>query len=681
MTRNEEISMIIRLRQARKFAADLKRSAKNVREWGDEAERSGDKVGEFNKGVTAMRNVLGFVKPLALVAALGGLVQILGAAAAGAVALTAALLPLGNAFIMLPAVMLASKQAMKVWELATMGVMDAVGGLNDMLDPEKFAALTPAAQDLAIALDNMKGPLLQWQEIAQAALFPDLIAALRVLTPLMSKLEPVIGMTASALGDLVAFATALGVTMGDDLVALGTMNVGLITSLGEAGILLAGALVQILLAAEPFITWMATGIRVWAESFALWAEGARHGGELASVFDRAREVMVAWGHFLRPLGSLLRAVLLAALPTGILLLEMMGAAAQRTADFLGTVQGQTALRDFFEQALPAIVEMGRLVGALFMGLVSLAATPGLSDMIRQVRVDLLPALGELIGVTTAELLPVLIDLAVNLAKLFATLGEHSGLLFMLVGGISALAAGFTWLITNVPGFGELVALFLGFAGVMGTIGIVSFLSNLLGVARGFGLLKMALGGVNPLMFVFRGILMAIAYLAAALGITFTATVGWIVLAAVAIVAAGYLIYKNWDWLKAKAADVFGWIGNKIKWLAKQMRELLAMLDPRKWSMPGMGGKFDFGIPGLASGGVVSGNGSWVTGEAGPELNTFDGSRVRVQPLTRDASVAPIDMATVRGGGNDRPIYTEVKIGEDVVARAVHRHTSMRKARR
>jgi hypothetical protein len=39
------------------------------------------------------------------------------------------------------------------------------------------------------------------------------------------------------------------------------------------------------------------------------------------------------------------------------------------------------------------------------------------------------------------------------------------------------------------------------------------------------------------------------------------------------------------------------------------------------------------IPGLAAGGVVTGVGSWVTGEHGPELNTMAGGRVHVQPLS------------------------------------------------
>jgi hypothetical protein len=39
------------------------------------------------------------------------------------------------------------------------------------------------------------------------------------------------------------------------------------------------------------------------------------------------------------------------------------------------------------------------------------------------------------------------------------------------------------------------------------------------------------------------------------------------------------------------------------------------------------------LPQLAGGGVVSGSGSWITGEAGPEINTLVGGRVVVQPLT------------------------------------------------
>jgi hypothetical protein len=60
------------------------------------------------------------------------------------------------------------------------------------------------------------------------------------------------------------------------------------------------------------------------------------------------------------------------------------------------------------------------------------------------------------------------------------------------------------------------------------------------------------------------------------------------------------------------------------------------------------------LPLLAKGGVVSGTGSWVTGEAGAELNTLDRhGRVHVQPLTTQGRMAPMF------GAGDQTIILQV----------------------
>jgi phage-related protein len=60
------------------------------------------------------------------------------------------------------------------------------------------------------------------------------------------------------------------------------------------------------------------------------------------------------------------------------------------------------------------------------------------------------------------------------------------------------------------------------------------------------------------------------------------------------------------------------------------------------------------LPMLAGGGVVSGRGSWITGEAGPEINTLRDGKVVVQPLT--SSVRAPTSGTVMPRGGERPIY-------------------------
>lgn len=74
------------------------------------------------------------------------------------------------------------------------------------------------------------------------------------------------------------------------------------------------------------------------------------------------------------------------------------------------------------------------------------------------------------------------------------------------------------------------------------------------------------------------------------------------------------------------------------------------------------------IPMLAAGGVVSGAGSWITGEAGPELNTLLNGSVTVQPLS---GVSPQSAnATLSPRGGKRTIVTKVFLRGKQIAEAV-----------
>lgn len=75
------------------------------------------------------------------------------------------------------------------------------------------------------------------------------------------------------------------------------------------------------------------------------------------------------------------------------------------------------------------------------------------------------------------------------------------------------------------------------------------------------------------------------------------------------------------------------------------------------------------LPLLATGGVVSGSGSWISGEAGPELNTMRGGRVTVQPLPAVAAQDTNAVLSVDGGGK-RVIISKVYLRGRQIAEAV-----------
>jgi hypothetical protein len=76
------------------------------------------------------------------------------------------------------------------------------------------------------------------------------------------------------------------------------------------------------------------------------------------------------------------------------------------------------------------------------------------------------------------------------------------------------------------------------------------------------------------------------------------------------------------------------------------------------------------IPYLAQGGTVRGQGSFITGEAGPELNTIlPGGNVRVQPLTGGNALAPTPAAApAQMGRRDRqPLVVQLQVGKRQLA--------------
>lgn len=75
------------------------------------------------------------------------------------------------------------------------------------------------------------------------------------------------------------------------------------------------------------------------------------------------------------------------------------------------------------------------------------------------------------------------------------------------------------------------------------------------------------------------------------------------------------------------------------------------------------------LPLLASGGVVSGSGSWISGEDGPELNTMMGGRVTVQPLPAVAAQDTNAVLSVDGEGK-RVIISKIYLKGRQIAEAV-----------
>jgi len=242
-----------------------------------------------------------------------------------------------------------------------------------------------------------------------------------------------------------------------------------------------------------------------------------------------------------------------------------------------SAEGQARITKYFQDSLPALREMGKLIGFVVGGLAGLGANQNVAPLLAQINSELLPALALLVNKLAGAggLGPTLIDVATQLATLFAGL-DFSGL-GAFVMAINGLLHALVWLQQNVPGanfvISSLLFTMLGFK-LMGPV-----FDTIGRGAQAFGWMKAALTATEGLSVgqkIFGGALKWVGGLLSSLGSVvmnvvvpalrmiaiagvgalrtlstalFTTPVGWIILAIIAIVAAIYLLWTKCAWFR------------------------------------------------------------------------------------------------------------------------------------
>ena len=125
--------------------------------------------------------------------------------------------------------------------------------------------------------------------------------------------------------------------------------------------------------------------------FREFASSAEGQNRMAAFFERAWESAKYLGSFLGNLVGLFANLGRAALPAGMALVGMLDLATQRARDFASSIEGQAKIKAFFDQAVPAVAEFGRLVAEVGKAFISFASMPGNAELIKQIRTELLPA--------------------------------------------------------------------------------------------------------------------------------------------------------------------------------------------------------------------------------------------------------------------------------------------------
>jgi hypothetical protein len=491
--------------------------------------------------------------------ALVGAVSALGAGAAIAIGGMAPLV--GVAAGALP-IFAAVKLAMLAWKLAATQLKPTLDGITG-----QFKALGPviASGGLQAGLDYFSRSIGGLVKVTGGGL---------------AGLGAELGIAAHNAGDLAKSAPFLD--------QVSRIFAGLRPILGYllAGLQsLAQAALNVGQAAIPMATKMAETFSWVTGSLRNWTAQQLANGQMAAFLDHA------WSLFLRTCGVLVDFLvgLFNIFRIGASYSDQLGLSVENTArrfrEWTASGEGVARINQYFRDSLPALHEMGLLLGAVIGGLGSLGANANIAPLLAQLRTELGPALGDLVHNLTGQqgLGPALISAAAALAQLFAGL-DFSGLT-LFIQAIAGAATALAWLAQNVPGVNFLVSALLtsllGFkllGPVFGAIG---------GGLKAFGWMYDAVNeteklsasqqvfakAAGPVLRVFESIgsvvgtfvvpalrSIATAGVAALIELStalVSTPVGWIILAIMAVIGVLLLLWFKCAWFRDAVISVWG----------------------------------------------------------------------------------------------------------------------------
>lgn len=713
------ITAWLRLRDRQRFSRDAQSAARDIREIGDAADDANRQTGRWNDALDYLQGLFTGSSSI------GGRTRIFGFAigtvATAAVAAIPIIVGLGGAVVALAgslgqavigAGLLAGSLTVVLGAgLGAVGIVVANAISQFQQVNERFttwrnavAAFGANSDQARTALQRLNGvvqenggPLIlravmAWKELRDEfskklqpvtfKLFQGmtrLFGAVRTLLPTFARFTSVV---VDALGPVLdswlqfftsaEFKASIG--------AIGASFAEIIGPIGQGMLSIFQGLLRLTVRMLPFLTPVAEGFQAIGDAFLHWATV----GDLEPFLDSLK----SWFDLLKATGSLLVTILTGGASAGDSLVQSLTDTIKKWDEFLSTAEGRDSMRSFFSDAIEMTKAfagfLGWITAALFgFGKAALPAYTKFFNGARDVWNDFMDALAPAKPFWD------------NVLKPFLT-GLVKG-----VGG--SLKGAFKFIIVLV----KLFATVLGFLGekLAPLKGVFQILGQVIGFLFGGPILKLlgGLGKINvllgPLGFAFRLLYKPIALVGRIVGFLFGRVValgGYFArLAGVFIPALrkawgrvlGFLAglgprffdlgVKLWSMMKDGLMQAIGAGLGLATDIGKAVAN--AVIDTLNWginqvhiSLPLVGDVDPFPndpIPKLAMGGVVSGSGSWITGEAGPELNTLRGGRVTVQPLPA-ISAPGAGSVSIDSGGGKRILVSKVYLRGKQIAEAV-----------
>jgi phage-related protein len=230
----------------------------------------------------------------------------------------------------------------------------------------------------------------------------------------------------------------------------------IVGNLADGVIFLARAIINVIEGALPMAQSMAAWFASMTKRFQQWTAEQLASGRMTAWLNKSWQLFLATmrviGNFLVGLFNIFK------IGAGYSR-EMGMSLAENSAQFRAwteSAEGQARINQYFQDSLPALREMGRLLGFIVGGFGSLAANQDIAPLLAQINNELVPALADATAglASSGGLGPALISVATEFVRLWAATDFSA--LTMLAQAIAGVISGLNWMIQNVPGVRELV---------------------------------------------------------------------------------------------------------------------------------------------------------------------------------------------------------------------------------
>jgi hypothetical protein len=715
---SEEIVARLRLRNVLRFQADAKRAEHSIKDIKDAAKdgdswlnQLGSALKEFASNIpqaTGRTRIFGFAIGTVVTAAVASIPVIVGlggaltalAGSAGAAAVGAGGLAAGLVGLALPMGALALVTADALDGINKVGTayqrwQVAVGtyGRNSQQAETALRRLNAITQlyggesvlNAVKALDHLRSEFRRFNQPAiqvLIAMFTDLVNGARTLIPIFAKMAyAAANVVRGGLDVLIARLTgaefsSLADTFTSLFQALGGPLITAATNL-LFGFLNLGARMG------PFLGYIVDDIVALSVAFQDWATNGNLGGIISQFFS--------WYDLLKAVGGLLFTILTSGASQGQGMVDTLTDIVNKWNAFLQTPTGQSDLKSFFADAINftksfigviasiigVIFQFGRAALPLYTAAIG-AAKEGFHEFMDAIA-PAEPFFRNILG-------PLLLGIAKGV------IGSVVGAFKFLIFVIRIVATVLGWLGTKLAFLKPVMFIIGQIIGFIAGGPILKFLG-------GLGKINILLGPLGALFRMLAIPLRMAGGLIGWIGGKIAGLLGWFgKLAYGAIPIFRGAINGVIKWLTGAGAKFFNAGFNLWKRLGEGIRQAIGsglgfagdigkavynfIAGHVNSALPNSLGPInipDNPIPMMASGGVVSGSGSWITGERGPEINTLRNGRVTVVPLTPGVNAQGTG-ATLNPSGGTRTIVTKVFLKGRQIAEAVADELEDEKAR-